>query len=442
LKSSDLETSLLKQGVKLKNSNLDYDFTYDLFDFIIYDLDENENTTNDQIRANGKIYFNVNFEIDFDFEKKTFNFKSGMENLNRMELEAELTNYKIDISREIVKHKFKPITFFLPTQPPFPIILRPIIHLYTDTKGEIDAELRAIVEQTNSLNASVSYDNGWTYSKNFSENFTFDVPNASLNANMKNNLGSELTILLYDFIGPTIQVGPYLKLNVNTNSNPWLELFGGIDGKVWVNSSKIGMGISDYEKDIINYEKKLLELFKNQNNTFTDPRDGQVYDIVKIGNQEMFAENLNYNSSGSFYYNNDPNYSGYGKLYNWNSAISVCPPGWHLPSDDEFKELEIFLGMSQDEVNQKSANRGANEEIGTKLKKDGSSGFEGILSGHRTATGNYLNFGYNGYFWTSTKDGSSSNPYNRILWKDLTGVERDDYIFGENYFSVRCFKDE
>ena len=61
------------------------------------------------------------------------------------------------------------------------------------------------------------------------------------------------------------------------------------------------------------------------------------------------AENLNvYTPSGSRYYNNDSmSYAEtYGRLYTWNTAINSCPINWHLPSDEEWMELEVILGMN------------------------------------------------------------------------------------------------
>jgi len=57
------------------------------------------------------------------------------------------------------------------------------------------------------------------------------------------------------------------------------------------------------------------------------------------------AENLNYNASGSKCYdNNESNCKKYGRLYNWSTANSACPSGWHLPSNAEWGTLVDFAG--------------------------------------------------------------------------------------------------
>ena len=54
-------------------------------------------------------------------------------------------------------------------------------------------------------------------------------------------------------------------------------------------------------------------------------------------------------------YDDNPSYADiYGNLYNWfvvDDDRGVCPDGWHVPSDEEFIELEMFLGMSEEEAN-------------------------------------------------------------------------------------------
>jgi hypothetical protein len=82
-----------------------------------------------------------------------------------------------------------------------------------------------------------------------------------------------------------------------------------------------------------------------QKGTFSDSRDGRKYGTIEIGHQIWLSENLGYEAEGGKCYGNEPaNCQKYGRLYNWNTALKVCPKGWHLPSDDEWQELVDFAG--------------------------------------------------------------------------------------------------
>ncbi|HOR60830.1 MAG TPA: FISUMP domain-containing protein, partial [Bacteroidales bacterium] len=139
--------------------------------------------------------------------------------------------------------------------------------------------------------------------------------------------------------------------------------------------------------------------------TFTDPRDNYTYQTVQIGSQTWMAENLKYlpsvvgpgtgSNSEAYYYvygyegtsisaaKATENYATYGVLYNWTAAMAgagssnfnpsevqgICPPGWHLPSDAEWQQLEMYLGMSETDANSTNLLRGTDE--GGKLKEAG-----------------------------------------------------------------------
>lgn len=79
--------------------------------------------------------------------------------------------------------------------------------------------------------------------------------------------------------------------------------------------------------------------------TLHDERDGQDYKTVKIGTQTWMAENLNYVTGTSWCYGDaESNCAVYGRLYNWETARTACPTGWHIPSDDEWLTLVDNMG--------------------------------------------------------------------------------------------------
>jgi uncharacterized protein (TIGR02145 family) len=87
--------------------------------------------------------------------------------------------------------------------------------------------------------------------------------------------------------------------------------------------------------------------------TITDPRDGQLYSTASFENSQgvtvtWMAQNLNFKTdSGSWAYGNNESYrKKLGLLYNYETALNVCPSGWHLPTVKEWEDLiEINGGI-------------------------------------------------------------------------------------------------
>jgi uncharacterized protein (TIGR02145 family) len=147
------------------------------------------------------------------------------------------------------------------------------------------------------------------------------------------------------------------------------------------------------------------------------------------------AENLNFNAAGSACYdNNSSNCITYGRLYNWNATMSVCPSGWRLPTDADWTALTNHVGTTP----------------GTKLKAasgwNGSGngtdefGFSALPGGHGSLHGS--SFGSVGNFgeWWSATELNASNAWYRFMGSSLSDVNRG-LNDKSSLFSVRCVKD-
>jgi uncharacterized protein (TIGR02145 family) len=208
-----------------------------------------------------------------------------------------------------------------------------------------------------------------------------------------------------------------------------------------------------------------------QGGTVTDI-DGNVYHTVTIGSQVWMVENLkvthyrngdviqnvtdntqwaNLTTGAYCNYNNDSNNAlTYGRLYNWyavNDARKIAPAGWHVPTDAEWKQLEMYLGMSQSQADA-AGWRGTDQ--GSQLKNSSgwynngnginSSGFSALPGGYREYGGTFIYVGYYAVFWSSTES-SSSSAWSRALYYDLSDVDRYYGDYKRYGFSVRCLRD-
>lgn len=177
-----------------------------------------------------------------------------------------------------------------------------------------------------------------------------------------------------------------------------------------------------------------LNCIAQQTSTFTDPRDGQVYKTVKIGNQTWMAENLNFKPQGDSwcYENEDFLCDTYGRLYPWRVAIYICPRGWRLPSEEDFKILLDSFG-----------GRGSNAYHA--LKDGGSSGFSALFGGGRWDNGNFNGIGSSGGFWSSSECNFWPSSESVIhAWRLHIGNSNASIArhFKHLGFSVRCIKND
>jgi len=143
---------------------------------------------------------------------------------------------------------------------------------------------------------------------------------------------------------------------------------------------------------------------------FTDSRDNHTYNWQQIGTQTWMTENLAYKPDiGEYWtYNNDTSYVNvYGYLYSWETAQTIAPNGWHLPSQAEWQTLVDYLGGIDDAYSKlleagtfhwDAPNDATNE-----------SGFTALPSGYYDQRDNSFNFlGHLTMFHSSTESQSNN----------------------------------
>ncbi len=196
--------------------------------------------------------------------------------------------------------------------------------------------------------------------------------------------------------------------------------------------------------------------------SFTDPRDGNIYQTKIIGHQEWMVENLRYlpgvaepdkgSRTTAYYYVYGYNgtdvsaakatkeYDIYGVLYNWQAATDACPDGWHLPDDDEWGHLTDYL---RDAAAGKLKATG-NIEEGTGLWAQpnigatNETGFTALPGGIRHINGDFIYLGSDGAWWSATEN-SADDAWSRSMINLGNNVTRN-YYYKDFGFSVRCLR--
>lgn len=194
--------------------------------------------------------------------------------------------------------------------------------------------------------------------------------------------------------------------------------------------------------------------------------EGNIYKAVAIGSQIWMADNfrstrLNDNSTidnvtdntawttlttpAYSWYNNDIAFKPtYGAIYNWYviQTAKLCPAGWHVPSDDDYKVLEVYLGMTSDQLDLwdwRGTDQGNQMKSATGWDGTNTSGFSGLPGGYRFAIdGVFYTEGTLTYWWTSSLYIADAAWYRRLDLSNPKVYRGAVSIKGGKY--VRCMK--
>jgi len=177
---------------------------------------------------------------------------------------------------------------------------------------------------------------------------------------------------------------------------------------------------------------------KKNEDIFVDSRDNQTYKVVRIGTQTWFAQNLNYGGvKGYCPVGNPENCEKYGKLYEFDDAVKACPPGWHLPTLDEFRQLVDYVGKRSAVMLMADTGWTERDDILPHVGID-KFGFAVLPAGTKL-TGGYDTVGYAAYIWTATDTAGSA--YGASFFQNFAEVMIGTYGLENGWaMSVRCLE--
>ena len=192
--------------------------------------------------------------------------------------------------------------------------------------------------------------------------------------------------------------------------------------------------------------------------------DGYTYSVVEIGDQCWFAENLRttvyangcpipeVTDNGAWtalstgarcdYGNNASNVDTYGRLYSWyavDDARGLCPNGWHVPTDEEWTDLEVYIS-SQGFVGNEGASLRTTSGW-TLLNGTDDFGFSALPGGQRlSSNAQFGDLGFVTIWWSSSINNNAIQSRNRVLHPGGPQIFRFS-SYHQSGHSVRCLMD-
>lgn len=208
-------------------------------------------------------------------------------------------------------------------------------------------------------------------------------------------------------------------LETNTTSSFHEYKKNSIDGRYIAKADSIMNARTSNLRKQMDHFKKISPGFVES--TYKDPRDGRIYKTLKIGEQVLMTQDMaldaGKNSKKNKSYSANP--EALGNLYNWEISQNICPPGWHLPGNDEWEEFGTYLQFDElpaEDILEIFSN------VGKKLKN--------------------LD-----YMWSSTERGDAEsfaflyNYGSKFNYFGSFGFISRDLINKDEFLRVRCYED-
>ncbi|HUX49018.1 MAG TPA: GLUG motif-containing protein [Dehalococcoidia bacterium] len=221
----------------------------DINDQVLFDLDKDLGTKNDQIVADGSLCADV--RLDFGFKIKDWKLKEArflVTTVETAELEITLQAGFASVSEklEVYRKWLKPFTLWVGAV--VPIVVVPVLTFNVGVDATASAGISTSITFNNDVTVGVRYSGGaWSPVTDRSTSFEWGSPSLTAGCEVKGYVGPQLTLLLCGITGPYGEVRGYLDLDADLFETPWWKLYGGVEADVGFRAEILGHFIADYE---------------------------------------------------------------------------------------------------------------------------------------------------------------------------------------------------
>jgi formylglycine-generating enzyme required for sulfatase activity len=356
-------------------------FTLDINDVVLYDMDGDPFTTDDQLKADGSLEVEPSFNFDLQIKNwrlEQLSFSETVREKVTIEVKSKIFSESVQAEKELARYTFSPVTVMVGN---FPVVIVPVLTLVVGVDGSLEVSVTTQVSEDVMLTGGLQYaGNAWSPIKQETHEFSWQPPTLSASLIAKGYAGPRLMILLYGILGPQIKLDGYVELEANLFETPWWKLYAGVQLSAGVTMEVLSKTIADYEfPSVIGVKWKLAQASSPpdygdmvpvpagnfwmgcdaaHNNGFSCTSnelplhqvylDGYLIDKYEVSNAK-YAEcvtaggcqvPLNFSSYTRPSYYGNPTYKDYPVIQvDWDRANAYCAwAGKHLPSEAQWEK--------------------------------------------------------------------------------------------------------
>lgn len=249
-------TNRYKNGICLKSTDGE-GFFIEAEEVVLYDYDQNPETTGDQIKADGDIFIDPVVHFDFDVRNRR------LESVYFSVECTQSTELNIFAGSEVLAREAEWSLIRIPMNPLYiqagilPVVVVPVLEITVGAKVEVNVRVQTEVSQSSTLEFGVQYQEGsWEPISHAEISFTYQPPQLSASVEVKGYFGPQFNLLLYGVAGPYTDANAFLKLEADVFDSPWWTLYGGGEVGVGVQVDFLGKTIADfYLPNVLNYQQ-------------------------------------------------------------------------------------------------------------------------------------------------------------------------------------------